>query len=111
MHCRGLARIRYILYHAAAAAAPPLPDRLEEELEVAQEKLSSVPKETEKMVPMEGLDVLYLKNVVIKFLEASTKGEATSTALLPVIATLLQFTPEEFKQTQESVLNSIATGT
>jgi hypothetical protein len=59
------------------------------------------------LVPIDGLDVIYLKNVVIKFLEASTSGSATSTALLPVIATLLQFTPEEFRQTQTAVLTHV----
>jgi len=80
--------------------------RLEEELESAQ---LHIPKQavTAKAVPMEGLDVLYLKNVVIKFLQATSSGSSSSQALLPVIATLLQFSPDEFKQTQAALFSSM----
>lgn len=79
---------------------------MEEELESAQ---LHIPKQavTAKAVPMEGLDVLYLKNVVIKFLQATSSGSSSSQALLPVIATLLQFSPDEFKQTQAALFSSM----
>ncbi|KAK3275475.1 hypothetical protein CYMTET_16398, partial [Cymbomonas tetramitiformis] len=73
-------------------------DNLQEEIELEHSK----PRvESTDRSSMEGVDVLYLKNVVIKFLEeqATTAGMA----LLPVIATLLQFTPEEFKRTQTAM--------
>ena len=61
-------------------------------------------------VRMEGLDTLYLKNILVKFLEAAyTDASAAYTdasaaaALLPVLATLLQFSPSEFKATQAAL--------
>jgi hypothetical protein len=40
---------------------------------------------------LEGVDVVYLKNVVLKFMEAALAGRvAERDALLPAVATLLQ---------------------
>ncbi|KAH9328033.1 hypothetical protein KI387_000141, partial [Taxus chinensis] len=44
----------------------------------------------------EGVDMTYLKNVILKLLET---GEVE--ALLPVVGTLLQFSPEEIRKCQE----------
>lgn len=48
----------------------------------------------------QGVDMTYLKNVILKLLQT---GEAT--ALLPVIAMLLQFSPEELKKCNEVYQN------
>nr|CAD1844717.1 unnamed protein product [Ananas comosus var. bracteatus] len=47
----------------------------------------------------EGIDMTYLKNVILKLLETGEVG-----ALLPVVATLLQFSPEELKKCQQAHL-------
>ena len=54
-------------------------------------------------VRMEGLDTLYLKNILVKFLEAAYTDASAAAALLPVLATLLQFSPSEFKATQAAL--------
>ncbi|KAF8759226.1 hypothetical protein HU200_010256 [Digitaria exilis] len=51
----------------------------------------------------EGIDMTYLKNVILKLLETGEVG-----ALLPVVATLLQFSPDELKKCQQGVLSSVA---
>ncbi|KAL4186490.1 hypothetical protein AMTRI_Chr09g34150 [Amborella trichopoda] len=51
----------------------------------------------ERAQKREGVDMTYLKNVVLKLLET---GEVE--ALLPVVATLLQFSPEEIRKCQEA---------
>lgn len=48
-----------------------------------------------------GVDMTYLKNVILKLLET---GEVE--ALLPVVGTLLQFSPEEIKKCQQASLSS-----
>lgn len=46
---------------------------------------------------LSGVDVVYLKNVVLKFLEAVMAGKAAERdALLPAVAAVLQATPAEF---------------
>ncbi|XP_010918236.1 protein GRIP [Elaeis guineensis] len=50
----------------------------------------------ERSQKREGIDMTYLKNVILKLLET---GEVE--ALLPVVATLLQFSPEEIKKCQQ----------
>ncbi|RRT80644.1 hypothetical protein BHE74_00031343 [Ensete ventricosum] len=45
----------------------------------------------------EGIDMTYLKNVILKLLET---GEVE--ALLPVVGTLLQFSPEETRKCQQA---------
>eukprot|EP00249_Psilotum_nudum_P007790 c20818_g1_i1 orf=702-3656(-) len=51
----------------------------------------------ERSKKREGVDMTYLKNVIVKLLET---GEVE--ALLPVIAMLLQFSPQELKKCQEA---------
>ncbi|XP_044470267.1 protein GRIP [Mangifera indica] len=51
----------------------------------------------ERKLKREGVDMTYLKNVVVKLLET---GEVE--ALLPVIAMLLQFSPEEMQKCQQA---------
>jgi hypothetical protein len=44
-----------------------------------------------------GVDLVYVKNVVLKFLEAVMAGKtAERDALLPAVAAVLQATPAEF---------------
>ena len=55
-----------------------------------------------------GVDLVYLKNVLLKFLEAVVAGKtAERDALLPAIAALVQATPVEF-QTMKKVLANTA---
>ncbi|KAH7521122.1 hypothetical protein ACOSP7_022543 [Xanthoceras sorbifolium] len=51
----------------------------------------------ERMQKREGVDMTYLKNIILKLLET---GEVE--ALLPVIAMLLQFSPEEMQKCQQA---------
>lgn len=55
----------------------------------------------ERSKKREGVDMTYLKNVILKLLET---GEVE--ALLPVIAMLLQFSPEEMQKCQQAYLAS-----
>ncbi|KAG6646355.1 protein GRIP [Carya illinoinensis] len=55
----------------------------------------------ERMQKREGVDMTYLKNVILKLLET---GEVE--ALLPVIGMLLQFSPEEIQKCQQAYRNS-----
>ncbi|XP_062190187.1 protein GRIP-like isoform X2 [Phragmites australis] len=57
----------------------------------------------ERSQKREGIDMTYLKNVILKLLETGEVG-----ALLPVVATLLQFSPDELKKCQHGVLSSVA---
>lgn len=51
-----------------------------------------------KTVELSGIDAVYLKNVVLKFIEATAKGKVRERdALLPAVATVLQASPSEFK--------------
>ena len=46
---------------------------------------------------MEGVDIVYLKNVLLKFMEASVTGKvAERDVLLPAVAAILQASPAEF---------------
>ncbi|XP_065625682.1 protein GRIP-like [Quercus suber] len=51
----------------------------------------------ERLKKREGVDMTYLKNVILKLLET---GEVE--ALLPVIGMLLQFSPEEIHKCQQA---------
>jgi len=56
---------------------------------------------------LEGVDVVYLKNVVLKFMEAAMAGRvAERDALLPAVATLLQATPAEYKVLRKVCVNT-----
>lgn len=55
----------------------------------------------ERMQKREGVDMTYLKNVIVKLLQT---GEAE--ALLPVVAMLLQFSPEEMQKCQQAYRSS-----
>ncbi|CAN6168041.1 unnamed protein product [Urochloa humidicola] len=57
----------------------------------------------ERSQKREGIDMTYLKNVILKLLETGEVG-----ALLPVVATLLQFSPDELKNCQQGVLSNVA---
>lgn len=59
--------------------------------------LKSELRNMDRVQKRDGVDMTYLKNVILKLLET---GEVE--ALLPVIGTLLQFSPEEIKKCQES---------
>jgi len=56
----------------------------------------------ERSQKREGIDMTYLKNVILKLLETGEVG-----ALLPVVGTLLQFSPDELKKCQQGVLSSV----
>lgn len=55
----------------------------------------------ERMQKREGVDLTYLKNVIVKLLETGEVG-----ALLPVVAMLLQFSPEEIRKCQQGFRSS-----
>ncbi|KAM0900771.1 hypothetical protein ACQ4PT_020421 [Festuca glaucescens] len=57
----------------------------------------------ERSQKREGIDMTYLKNVILKLLETGEVG-----ALLPVVATLLQFSPDELNKCQHGVLSTVA---
>ncbi|XP_077231170.1 Golgi-localized GRIP domain-containing protein isoform X2 [Tasmannia lanceolata] len=61
-------------------------------------------RDMERMQKRDGVDMTYLKNVILKLLET---GEVE--ALLPVVGTLLQFSPEEIRKCQQaySSLNEV----
>ena len=63
----------------------------EKALEVLKEELASLRRE-EKRYNYAGVDLLYLKNVVIKGYETRSHE-----SVLPVLAMMLQFSPEELK--------------
>ncbi|XP_038904107.1 protein GRIP isoform X2 [Benincasa hispida] len=54
-------------------------------------------RDMERSQKREGIDMTYLKNVILKLLET---GEVE--ALLPVVAMLLQFSPEEMQKCQQA---------
>ncbi|XP_041016605.1 protein GRIP isoform X2 [Juglans microcarpa x Juglans regia] len=58
-------------------------------------------RNVERTQKREGVDMTYLKNVILKLLET---GEVE--ALLPVIGMLLQFSPEEIQKCQQAYRNS-----
>lgn len=59
--------------------------------------LKSELRNMDRVQKRDGVDMTYLKNVILKLLET---GEVE--ALLPVIGTLLQFSPEEIRKCQET---------
>ncbi|XP_039133450.1 protein GRIP isoform X4 [Dioscorea cayenensis subsp. rotundata] len=63
--------------------------------------LKSELRNMERSQKREGVDMTYLKNVILKLLET---GEVE--ALLPVVGTLLQFSPEEIKKCQQAYHSS-----
>lgn len=60
-------------------------------------------RDMERSKKREGVDMTYLKNVILKLLET---GEVE--VLLPVIGMLLQFSPEEVQKCQQAYQNSTA---
>ena len=57
---------------------------------------------------LKGVDIVYLKNVVLKFIEASVRQDQVQRdALLPAIATLVQATPQEFKALLNTAAGSV----
>lgn len=56
---------------------------------------------------MEGVDIVYLKNVLLKFMEAAMTGKvAEREVLLPAVAALLQASPAEFQVLKRLVVNT-----
>ncbi|GMH24540.1 hypothetical protein Nepgr_026383 [Nepenthes gracilis] len=75
-------------------------EELERENRLHSQQVAMLKEELRNMDRMqkrEGVDLTYLKNVVLKLLET---GEVL--ALLPVIAMLLQFSPEEIQKCQQA---------
>ena len=61
--------------------------------------LRGQPRET-----LDATDLLYLKNVLLKFLEAHLAGRgAECDVLLPAVATLLRASPQEFRVLREGL--------
>lgn len=65
-------------------------------------KLKEELRNMDRSQKREGVDLTYLKNVILKLLET---GEVE--ALLPVVAMLLQFSPEEMRKCQQAYRSSI----
>ncbi|KAG7607474.1 GRIP domain [Arabidopsis thaliana x Arabidopsis arenosa] len=63
-------------------------------------------REMERKQKREGVDMTYLKNVILKLLET---GEVE--ALLPVVGMLLQFSPEEIQKCQQAYHSSTTAAT
>ncbi|KAI5684059.1 hypothetical protein M9H77_05287 [Catharanthus roseus] len=81
-------------------------EELERENRLHSQQVAMLKEEVrnmERMQKREGVDMTYLKNVVLKLLET---GEVE--ALLPVIAMLLQFSPEEVQKCQQAYRSLIA---
>ncbi|KAL6748519.1 hypothetical protein V8C86DRAFT_2875417 [Haematococcus lacustris] len=58
-------------------------------------------------VVLDGVELVYLRNLVMKFLEACLAGKvAERDALLPAVATLLQASPAEFQVLRKVVVNT-----
>lgn len=58
---------------------------------------------------LEGVDVLYLRNVLIRLLEAMARADLDACAqLLPVIATLLQLPPQDFQRLSTQLCDAAA---
>ncbi|XP_023007649.1 protein GRIP-like isoform X2 [Cucurbita maxima] len=66
-----------------------------------QAMLKAELRDMERSQKREGVDMTYLKNVILKLLET---GEVE--ALLPVVAMLLQFSPEEMQKCQQAYRSS-----
>jgi len=64
--------------------------------ELQQKVLKEEIRKMERDKKREGADLVYLKNIVIKYM-TSNEHEA----LLPVISTLLQFSPEELQKIKQ----------
>eukprot|EP00884_Botryococcus_braunii_P010591 jgi/Botrbrau1/19533/Bobra.0035s0028.1 len=83
--------------------------------------LGSVDEETAMMGQREeikGVDIVYFKNVMLKFLEANSSGRTDQCdILLPAVATLLKADPEEYRRIKRSIagqpvhaINNLARG-
>ena len=59
-----------------------------------------------------GVDVMYLKNVLLKFIDAHAHGQTQQCeVLLPAVATLLNASPAEFRTLKTTIQTSDRTGT
>lgn len=79
-------------------------EELERENRLHSQQEAMLKEELRNMERMEkraGVDMTYLKNVIVKLLET---GEVE--ALLPVVGMLLQFSPDELQKCQQSYRNS-----
>ncbi|XP_009792764.1 protein GRIP [Nicotiana tabacum] len=80
-------------------------EELERENRLHNQQVAKLKEELRNMdrsQKREGVDMTYLKNVILKLLET---GEVE--ALLPVVAMLLQFSPEEMRKCQQAYRSSI----
>ena len=60
---------------------------------------------------MDGVDIVYLKNVLLKFVDAHAHGRTQEcSALLPAIAALLRATPLEYRILKDTLQRSEKTG-
>ena len=60
---------------------------------------------------MEGVDIVYLKNVLLKFVDAHAHGRTQEcSTLLPAIAALLRATPLEYRILKDTLQRSEKTG-
>lgn len=59
-----------------------------------------------------GVDIMYLKNVLLKFIDAHAHGQTQQCeVLLPAVATLLNASPAEFRTLKTTIQTSDRTGT
>jgi len=72
-------------------------EKMDELHKLQEDVLKNEIRELQRSINRGGANLEYLKNIVIKFAENSEEKEK----LLPVIATILQFTPEESKRILE----------
>jgi chromosome segregation ATPase len=81
---------------------------LEERLGEAGAELESLrTKLPTALAGLEGVDVLYLRNVCIELMKASARRDARSVAtLLPVVATMLQMSRTEFRALSEMLCSA-----
>ena len=60
---------------------------------------------------LDATDLLYLKNVLLKFLDAQLAGRTNECeVLLPAVATLLRASPQEFKLLREGLQRGTVVG-
>ncbi|KAG9299887.1 hypothetical protein G9A89_005416 [Geosiphon pyriformis] len=76
--------------------------RLEEQEKVLKEEI----RKMDRLEKRQDLNVEYLKNVVLRFLETTPEDREP---LIPVISAILQLSPEETKNLRNNVLNLITT--
>lgn len=72
---------------------------------------SGTPRENGARENMGGVDIVYLKNVLLKFVDAHAHGRTQEcSALLPAIAALVRATPLEYRILKDTLQRSEKTG-